>query len=134
MALLLPTSKCVVPAYDERTANLRKRQVTTFMRLRCRTRYCTDCEAFHVVYHDEYAPMDERHKAVLEKIAMGLRDHEIASDLQITTKQVEHAINRIMSRLNAMSRPNLVAIAIALGIINPSAFIAAVTQENHVAH
>ena len=129
IAMALP--KCVVPTYDRDNASANKRHVERFLRLRCKLTFCSGCDGYHVLYDDGggmYEKMDARHRRILEMVAMGLRDPEIAADLGISVKQVEHAVTRLSRRLNAISRPNLVAIAVALGIINPNAFIAA-TKE-----
>lgn len=130
--MMMTMPRHVVPSYTKKQAEASRRAVQTVLRLRSRVSFCDDCDAFHVLFSDDYALLDELHSAVLTKIAMGLRDPEISADLGISLKQVEHAVGRLMSRLNAISRTNLVAIAIALGIINPNAFIA-LTKEGHVA-
>lgn len=122
-------SRCVVPRYAEDVAKEKKLLAQRYVRLRCRVAYCEDCDGYHVVYHDDYALLDERHRTILEKVASGLRDVEIAKDLGITPKQVEHAVTRLCRRLNAMTRANLVAIAVALAIINPTPFIPDVKKE-----
>jgi len=123
------TTKCVVTAYAKDEAEAGKRRVMKYLRLRCKITFCTDCDAYHVLFSDDYALLDDLHRTVLERIAAGFRDVEIAAELSVTPKQVEHAVNRLSRRLNAMNRANLCVIAVALGIINPSAFIADVKAE-----
>lgn len=130
MTMTMP--RHVVPAYTKQQADFSKRAVQRFMRLRCKVEHCLACDAYHVLFADDYALMDELHLSVLTKLAMGLRDKEIADDLQLSRKRVTHAVDRLMSRLNAISRPNLVAISVALGIINPTSYIAE-TKEGHAA-
>jgi DNA-binding CsgD family transcriptional regulator len=131
MLAALTMSDCVVPGYDAATGEANRKVVERILRLRCKVIFCDDCDAYHVVYSDRYTMIDEMHRTVLEKIAMGLRDKEIAADLNVTTKQIEHAVNRLCRRFNAFSRANLVAIAIGLAIINPTAFIAKTTEREH---
>src|SRR5579875_682640 len=117
-------------------AHQQKRKLELWLRLRCRVVYCERHDEYHVTYGatNSYDLIDAKHQQVLRLLAMGLRDYEIAEEMQITAKQVEHAIARLCRRFNALSRTNLVAIAVFLGIIDVAPFIEKITvmeKEEH---
>lgn len=128
VAVELPERRCFLPGYTQESAAAEKQNIERGLRLRCKIAYCEIHGEYHVVYGDRRSLLDERHRKILEMVSMGLRDPEIANDLGLTIKQIEHAVTRLSRRLNAISRPNLVAIAISLGIVDPSGFLAATSK------
>ena len=122
---------CVIPAYEESVARVTCRATERLMRLRCAIMFCEACDGYHVVYDNSRhrnERIDETHLRILEMLAMGMRDYDIGVDLNLTRKQVSRAVARLMVTLNAFNRPNLIAICITLGIINPSAFVPALKE------
>jgi DNA-binding CsgD family transcriptional regulator len=60
-----------------------------------------------------------REREVLELAAVGLTAKEIAGELDIAARTVEHHLDRACVRLNAGNVPNAVAKGIVLGLIRP---------------
>jgi len=94
-------------------------------------RYCESCDRYHVVVEPDRWWNRTRWRDILQYIAQGYRDPEIAPLVKMSAKGVECAVLEITKRLNAMSRPNLVAIAICLGILDPNEFVPAVDEKAH---
>ena len=63
-------------------------------------------------------PLSEQEKSVLRLIAMGYSNVEIGGKLLISTKTVETYKYRVMEKLNAKKRSDLVKYALESGLIN----------------
>jgi DNA-binding CsgD family transcriptional regulator len=131
-------ARCVAQALSKADARQTARAVERHVRLRTTVAWCEACDGYHVDYASRSggngSTIDQFHMEVLQKMAMGLNDMEIAHDLStanrhVTDKMVWHAQNRLRRRLNAMSRANLVAIAIALRVINPLPYVAGIKPK-----
>ncbi len=68
---------------------------------------------------DHIAGLTPRQAEVLGLIAEGLSDHEIADRLFIASRTAEHHVSAILSRLNASTRDDAVALASDLGVFSP---------------
>ncbi|MBF0093646.1 MAG: helix-turn-helix transcriptional regulator [Alphaproteobacteria bacterium] len=62
--------------------------------------------------------LTRRERDVLSGCALGLRSKEIAKKLGISTRTVEHHFAKAMQRLNAKSRAEAVAVAIASNLLD----------------
>jgi PAS domain S-box-containing protein len=65
-------------------------------------------------------PLTPRELEVVGEIAMGRRWHEIAADLFITQSTVKTHVRNAMRKLGARSQAQLVAIALATGLLDPA--------------
>jgi DNA-binding NarL/FixJ family response regulator len=62
-------------------------------------------------------PLTERERSVLEHVATGTRNREIADRLSISEETVKVHVKHIMEKLDAIDRTQAVAIAVRRGII-----------------
>ena len=67
----------------------------------------------------EAKPLTARELEIVGEIAMGRRRHEIADDLFIAESTVKTHVHNAMGKLGARSQAQLVAIALAHGILDP---------------
>lgn len=75
--------------------------------------------------------MSKRFQTILRYMAQGYRDAEIATMMKMSRRTVEWSIFEMTKRFYALSRPNLVAIAIAIGIIDPNEFVPEEAEKKH---
>lgn len=64
-------------------------------------------------------PLSERQREILLKVADGQSTKEIAYDLGVTERVVNHALNQAKSRLGARNRTQAVLRASSLGLLQP---------------
>jgi DNA-binding CsgD family transcriptional regulator len=95
--------------------------------------HCEECDAFHFSNEEaqRYPFNSRRSLDVLRCLAQGFRDAETSEIVGYTPRTVEDVIARWSKRLGAQSRPHLVAIAIALGFLNPNDFVPAERERLH---
>lgn len=65
-------------------------------------------------------PLTERENEVLQRVAKGKPNKEIAAELFITERTVKFYVSAILSKLNATNRTEAVAIAAQRGLVNLS--------------
>jgi len=65
--------------------------------------------------------LSPRESQVLQHLALGFTNHDIATALDVSVKTIETHRARMMSKLNAHSRADLVRHAIARGLLDPDA-------------
>jgi DNA-binding CsgD family transcriptional regulator/tetratricopeptide (TPR) repeat protein len=63
------------------------------------------------------AGLTDREVDVLRLLAVGLRNADIAADLVVSTRTVDHHVSAILKKLNARSRSEAVTYAIRLGLV-----------------
>ncbi|WP_433428094.1 response regulator [Nonomuraea sp. CA-141351] len=68
----------------------------------------------------ELAGITEREREVLTLIARGLSNTEIATDLSISVATVKAYVTRLLAKLDARDRVQLVIIAYEAGLVSPS--------------
>ncbi len=123
---------CSKAAFAERSdARNAKRVVRQTYRLPSNVVFCERCDQYHVVVESNRCWNRTRWHEILQYVAQGYRDPEIAPLVELSVRGGENAVLEMTKRLNAMSRPNLVAIAICLGILNPNDFVPTVSERNH---
>jgi len=66
-------------------------------------------------------PLTEREREVLVQVGRGLSNAEIAEELYVSAATAKTHVSRIMSKLNARDRVQLVVVAYESGLINPGA-------------
>jgi PAS domain S-box-containing protein len=66
-------------------------------------------------------PLTARELQVVAEVAMGLRAHEIAAQLNIAPSTVQTHVRNAMGKVGARSQAQLVAIALATGMLHPDA-------------
>lgn len=116
-------TRCTGFRVERDRAEVLAKDLKRALRFSCSAVYCEACDGYHVAYDKAKMHLDQRHQRILELVVAGMRDHEIALEMQMTTKTVSHAVDRLIRQLNALSRPNLAAIATALGFIDPTVFL-----------
>ncbi|GAC1496158.1 MAG: hypothetical protein NVS1B2_16020 [Vulcanimicrobiaceae bacterium] len=107
------------------------REVRRVMQINLNVSHCAPCDAYHLIGNAKTVWARPRWVVVLQMLAHGYRDNEIAPMVELTPKGVQWAINTMMDRLHAMSRAHLVAISIALGMIDPNTFIPKLVEAHH---
>jgi two-component system, NarL family, response regulator NreC len=65
------------------------------------------------------ATLSAREREVLERVALGHTNREIAQQLSLSVKTVEGYRSRVMSKLGLTSRADLTRVAIELGLLAP---------------
>jgi DNA-binding NarL/FixJ family response regulator len=65
------------------------------------------------------AALTERELAVLELVATGLSNREIADELVVTEATVKTHVGRVLSKLDARDRAQLVVFAYESGLVIP---------------
>jgi DNA-binding NarL/FixJ family response regulator len=65
--------------------------------------------------------LSPRELQILEALASGARNAEVGEQLHLATKTVEHAVAKIVSKLDARNRTHAVAIAIETGLVSVAA-------------
>ena len=120
--------KCAI---DAKRSMLRQYRVSAERPLSLSVSYCEDCDKYHVIADKSQWPFNERSILILQCIAQGYRDTETSQIVKLTFRTVEFEVGMMMKRFNALSRANLVAIAIALGIINPNEFVPTEDERQH---
>lgn len=97
--------------------------------------HCGHCDNYHLIVqppsHREIAiPGFKSYEfAVLNHIAQGYTREESAKELGIDVRRVRWAMTHLMRRFNALNRAHLVAIAIALGMLDPCAFVPSLSER-----
>ena len=71
--------------------------------------------------HPSLASLTERERQVLVLVAAGLSNHAIAEQLHVSPWTVKTHVNRIMTKLGARDRAQLVVIAYRTGHAHPDA-------------
>jgi DNA-binding NarL/FixJ family response regulator len=69
--------------------------------------------------HPELDLLTEREREVLVEVAHGRSNHEIADDLVITYATAKTHVSRLLTKLNAKDRAQLVMIAYDTGVVRP---------------
>lgn len=111
------TGSCrTTPFPDRDTARRVSRRARLASQIETRLEFCSDCEAWHLRSNDKR--VDDVNRKVLEKVALGLRASEIATDLGLTKEQVFHRYKHLQRVFKTISLENLVATAIWLGVID----------------
>jgi DNA-binding NarL/FixJ family response regulator len=71
------------------------------------------------VWRSELDALTEREREVLELVAGGLTNNEIASKLHMSPLTAKTHVSRILTKLGARDRAQLVVIAYETGLVNP---------------
>ena len=64
-------------------------------------------------------PLTDREREVLVQVGRGLSNAEIAEELYVSAATAKTHVSRIMSKLGARDRVQLVVLAYESGLINP---------------
>lgn len=125
---------CTAASFDTREKAIdAKRRFLRHYRVRCTASYCEKCDKFHVTMDTQQrGQLSEKSIMILQCLAQGYRARETAEIVGLTDRTVEWMIQEMMKRFYALSRVNLVAIAIALGIVNPNDFVTDVVERKHL--
>lgn len=92
--------------------------------------YCEDCDRYHIVA-DKAKYFNERAIRILQYMAQGFRDAEIANIMDLTVDKIDWSVRSMLKRFNALSRTHLMAIAISLGLVNPNDFVPEHDERQH---
>jgi DNA-binding NarL/FixJ family response regulator len=101
---------------DKATARAASRRLRISRRIDTAPRFCADCKTWHIASADRR--INETDRLVIAKVALGLRAHEIAQDIGESESQVVNRLKALMQHFDALSRANLVALAIFFGVID----------------
>lgn len=124
-------TRCTSASFKDRgSAVTAKRRIMRTLRLTSTVSYCEKCDKYHLVAEHRH-PLTERWVMILQCLAQGYRDAETAEVVKMSARSVEWSVAEMMKRFYALSRPNLIAIAISLGIINPNDFVPAEEEAKH---
>lgn len=93
------------------------------MRLRTNISHCDECDAYHLNAEHPEKEVPPSSILILQCLAQGYRDAETAKIVSLTVRSVEGKVTNMMKRFAALSRPNLIAITISLGILDPNSFV-----------
>jgi DNA-binding NarL/FixJ family response regulator len=96
-----------------------------------KTSYCAGCCTYHVVHEPHRVPYNERERKILKYVALGFTNREIGMLIHLSFRQTEGVIQDMIKRMEARSRPHLVAIAIALGMVDPTEFVPRLMEKRH---
>lgn len=77
--------------------------------------------AAHVTDHGLLAPLTERERQILVEVGRGNSNDAIAARLFLSTHTVKTHVNRVMAKLSAHDRAQLVIVAYETGLITPGA-------------
>jgi DNA-binding NarL/FixJ family response regulator len=106
------------PKFEDRlSASAAARQLRSRYRFKAQVRHCDDCKAWHIAALED--KFDETDMLVLQKVAMGLRDHEIGLEIGENLNQVSRRMRNFADTLDALSRAHLIVLAINYGLIDP---------------
>lgn len=123
---------CTVAHYkDRQSASRVKRKVLRSMNIHTNVSYCSMCDCYHVDATGRKNDFSPTQLEILRYLAEGYTDIEISSLINIQWRGVEASITRMKQRLYALSRTNLVAIAISLGIVDPNDFVPQEKEKMH---
>jgi len=92
--------------------------------------HCNKCDKYHVKLRDKEVCDRDRH--IVRLLALGLNTGEIASELKVTRRVVEHRIEKMKWRLYATSASNLVALYIAFGEISVADLLPKIEPKTHL--
>lgn len=116
--------RCSSAKFEERTAAIdAKRKLLRVHRLWASVKHCESCDKYHLVAEMPRPEVSKKWTLVLQCLAQGYRDSETSRIVLMTPRSVERSIAEMIKRFSALSRPHLVAIAIALGMIDPNDFV-----------
>jgi DNA-binding NarL/FixJ family response regulator len=118
-------------AIDAKRSMLRRFRSSHEKAPELRIGYCESCDKYHITANTLKYPFTKGSVMILQCIAQGYRDRETAEIVTKTEDTISWEVIMMMRRFNALSRANLVAIVIALGIINPNDFVP-IAQEHAV--
>lgn len=123
---------CTRASYPDRRAGLSaKRAIRRTYSANAAIFHCGVCDRYHVDMEIGRYPVSEAWQELLQCIAQGMTNEEITTRTRYTTKRsIEWAIEEMMQRFYALNRTHLIAIAIALGIVDPQSFVPPI-QEKH---
>lgn len=82
---------------------------------------CDRCDRFHLSTQNIEKEIPDKGLIILQCLAQGYTDIETGQIVNLRARLVEGKVTDMKKRFNALSRSNLVAITIALGIIDPVA-------------
>ena len=113
---------CVADAYhDPVEARAARRQIAQTYQIVGRTgELCVNCELYHVTPVGGYLDTIDHGRKILNLLARGLEQDEIAKEVGLTPRSVEWRVARIRDHLLAMNRANLIYVAMRLGLIDTS--------------
>lgn len=122
---------CTVPPYQNETAGrAASRAIRRTYKANTNLYLCEHCDTYHVAVEIGRYPVSESWQRVLECLAQGMTREETGTETGLGPRGVDWAIEEMRKRFYALNRPNLVAIAIALGIVDPNKFVPSV-KETH---
>lgn len=124
--------QCTRASYpDKRSGAAAKRAITRVYKANTSIYLCGLCDRYHVNVEVGRYPVSESWQELLQCVAQGMTNEEITSRTNYKTKRsIEWAIEEMKHRFYALNRTHLIAIAISLGIVDPSTFVPAI-QEKH---
>lgn len=132
-------TRCTRAAYEDRNKAsdarrrlLRQFRTSTQKAPNLSVDYCERCDRYHIIASSAKAStFRPQTMQVLQYVSQGYRDREISDILSLPQETVRFYMREMMQRFNALSRAHLVAISIALGLINPNDFVPEQDERLH---
>jgi LuxR family transcriptional regulator, transcriptional regulator of spore coat protein len=92
---------------------------------------CEQCAGMHLRANVSRLNLPPRAVKIIRLLALGHTAREIAEELTIAPRTVEFAVYRLHNAFGALNSTHLIAIAIALDIVDPREFVPAITERDH---
>ena len=81
---------------------------------------CTAVRTAHQASQDRLADLTQREREILALVGRGLSNHEIAEQLVISKATVRTHVSRVIGKLGARDRAQLVVVAYQTGLVSSS--------------
>jgi DNA-binding CsgD family transcriptional regulator len=108
---------------DNKGALAAKRAIKRAFNANTAISHCGECDAYHVALEVGQYPVSHEWQRILHGVAEGMSNYEIADQLGMGWRGVEYAVEEMKKRFYALNRPHLIAIVIALGVVDPNRFV-----------
>lgn len=104
-------------------ARQKRRELIRTLKLTTVTTYCESCDLYHVVAETQQTKLHPSWIPLLNYMAKGYNDTEIANMTGMALGTILYHVGYMKRHFYALSRANLVAIGIALGLVDPNEFV-----------
>lgn len=92
---------------------------------------CTTCDKYHLHANASRIRIPKKQLEQLRLLALGHSTREISQIISEPWKTVRWRSDELLRHFSAINVANLVATAIALGVLNPKEFVPELTERKH---